>query len=120
MLLREAIHDAARSLVLGVTPHPADIELINSYAAIPNATPQLSVDGVVWIASLAACLADIARDAVLVIGGAETDRLRMCDENGCRMLFFDGSPANSRRWCSMSICGNRAKVAMHRRKTQRE
>jgi predicted RNA-binding Zn ribbon-like protein len=122
LLLREAIHEAVRSAVLGTTPDPADVELINRYAANPNAAPQLSSDGIVWMASrvLTACLSDIARDAVLLIGGAETARLRMCNEDGCRMLFFDASPANRRRWCSMSICGNRDKVAMHRQKKQRE
>jgi len=122
LLLREAIHDASHSVVLGATPVPTDIELINRYAANPNAAPQLSSDGIVWMASraFAACLAEIARDAVLLIGGAQTDRLRMCDEDGCRMLFFDASPARRRRWCSMSICGNREKVAAHRQKNQAE
>ena len=122
LLLREAIHDAVRSVVLGETPDPADIKLINGYAANPNAAPQLSSNGIVWMASrvLTACLAEVARDAVLLIGGGQTDRLRMCNEDGCRMLFFDASPAKRRRWCSMSICGNRDKVAAHRQKKQRD
>jgi len=122
LLLREAIHDVARSLVLGETPRRADVEVINRHAAHPNPVPQLSTDGIVWMTlrPLAACLADIARDAVLLIGGTETGRLRMCNEKGCRMLFFDASPAGRRKWCSMSICGNRDKVAAHRQKKQKE
>jgi predicted RNA-binding Zn ribbon-like protein len=42
----------------------------------------------------------------------DPDRLRVCD--GCRWIFVDRSPAGRRRWCDMSTCGNRAKVARHR------
>ncbi|HEY3277112.1 MAG TPA: ABATE domain-containing protein [Syntrophorhabdaceae bacterium] len=122
LLLREAIHDAANATALGIPPLFSDIERINRHAAHPNAAPQLSSGSIVWAAPrpVAAALADIARDAVFVIGGGETDRLRMCDEKGCRMLFFDSSPANRRRWCSMSICGNREKVALHRQRGQED
>jgi predicted RNA-binding Zn ribbon-like protein len=47
---------------------------------------------------------------------AEHDRrrLRVCADDTCRWLFVDRSPAGRRRWCDMSTCGNRAKVARHR------
>ena len=44
-------------------------------------------------------------------------RLRQCE--GCVVHFHDISKKGSRRWCSMSLCGNRDKVATYRRK-QRE
>jgi predicted RNA-binding Zn ribbon-like protein len=31
------------------------------------------------------------------------------------MYFLDVSKNRKRRWCSMSICGNRAKAATHRK-----
>lgn len=40
-------------------------------------------------------------------------RLRACANPKCRWLFLDDSKAGSRRWCSMSSCGNRAKVRRH-------
>ncbi|MGJ7907826.1 CGNR zinc finger domain-containing protein [Actinopolyspora sp. H202] len=33
----------------------------------------------------------------------------------CSWLFLDPSPSRRRRWCSMAICGNRAKVERHQR-----
>ncbi len=39
-----------------------------------------------------------------------------CDNSSCRMLFLDKYTANRHRWCAMSICGNRAKVTLHRQR----
>jgi predicted RNA-binding Zn ribbon-like protein len=40
-------------------------------------------------------------------------RLRQCANDKCRWLFVDDRKGGSRRWCSMSTCGNRAKVQRH-------
>jgi predicted RNA-binding Zn ribbon-like protein len=40
-------------------------------------------------------------------------RLRQCANEKCRWLFVDDNKGGSRRWCSMSTCGNRAKVQRH-------
>ncbi len=37
-------------------------------------------------------------------------RLRSCANLECRWLFLDTSKNHSRRWCEMSICGNRMKA----------
>jgi len=29
-------------------------------------------------------------------------------------VFYDGGKNNTRRWCSMNLCGNRDKVARYR------
>jgi predicted RNA-binding Zn ribbon-like protein len=45
-------------------------------------------------------------------------RLRACANDECRLFLLDRSHANSARWCSMKVCGNRMKVRRHyRRKT---
>lgn len=48
-----------------------------------------------------------------VISG-ETERLRICANDGCRWVFEDTCRTGRRRWCSMASCGNRAKAARHR------
>lgn len=37
----------------------------------------------------------------------------------CSWLFLDFSPSRRRRWCSMAICGNRAKAERHHRRSVR-
>jgi predicted RNA-binding Zn ribbon-like protein len=43
-----------------------------------------------------------------------TSRIRKCEL--CVVHFFDTSKKGSRRWCSMSICGNKLKVAAYQRR----
>lgn len=45
---------------------------------------------------------------LLVTG--EAARLKRCAEHACAWVFWDVSKNRSRRWCSMRVCGNRAKV----------
>jgi predicted RNA-binding Zn ribbon-like protein len=40
--------------------------------------------------------------------------LKACEGHSCTLLFADHSRRRARRWCSMAICGNRAKQAAHR------
>jgi predicted RNA-binding Zn ribbon-like protein len=40
-----------------------------------------------------------------------------CQGKACVLLFLDRTHARARRWCSMSICGNRAKQAAHRKRS---
>lgn len=39
--------------------------------------------------------------------------LRECASDDCTWLFLDTSKNHSRRWCSMTQCGNRAKARTH-------
>lgn len=40
--------------------------------------------------------------------------VKRCEGEACTLMFVDRTPTRARRWCSMSICGNRAKQAAHR------
>jgi predicted RNA-binding Zn ribbon-like protein len=40
--------------------------------------------------------------------------VKACEGSTCTLLFVDRTRGRARRWCSMAICGNRAKQAAHR------
>jgi predicted RNA-binding Zn ribbon-like protein len=40
--------------------------------------------------------------------------VKACEGPACTLLFADRTRGRARRWCSMAICGNRAKQAAHR------
>jgi predicted RNA-binding Zn ribbon-like protein len=40
--------------------------------------------------------------------------VKACEGHSCTLMFADRSRRRARRWCSMAICGNRAKQAAHR------
>jgi len=62
------------------------------------------LDRVLWPAVLSA--------AELLISG-ELDRVRECEGERCAWLFLDRSKNRSRRWCDMTVCGNRTKARRH-------
>jgi predicted RNA-binding Zn ribbon-like protein len=45
---------------------------------------------------------------------ADFSAIRRCEGHGCTLWFRDVSARQTRRWCSMAGCGNRAKAAAHR------
>lgn len=40
--------------------------------------------------------------------------IKACEGPACTLMFADHTRARARRWCSMAVCGNRAKQAAHR------
>ena len=42
------------------------------------------------------------------------DRLKACAAEDCQWAFYDSSRNHSRTWCSMEVCGNRAKTRAYR------
>ena len=63
-----------------------------------------------------ALLVTLAREAVQLLGGREASRIRQCQSLTCTIFFVDNSRKGDRRWCSMSACGNKAKVAEFRQR----
>ncbi|MFF0448279.1 CGNR zinc finger domain-containing protein [Streptomyces sp. NPDC004609] len=62
-------------------------------------------------------LAAVARDAVeLLTDPLARARLRECEGESCRRVYLDTSRGRRRRWCSSEVCGNRERVARHRRR----
>jgi predicted RNA-binding Zn ribbon-like protein len=49
-----------------------------------------------------------------LLAETESSRIRKCES--CVVHFFDTSKKGSRRWCSMSICGNKFKVAAYQQR----
>ena len=49
-----------------------------------------------------------------LICSADFTRIKNCEGPTCGLWFLDISKNHKRRWCTMDVCGNRAKVAAHR------
>jgi predicted RNA-binding Zn ribbon-like protein len=62
---------------------------------------------------LSGLLAPVAEAAALLLAREDPGRVRRCSAPGCGHWFLDTSKNQRRRWCSMAVCGNRAKVAAH-------
>ena len=42
--------------------------------------------------------------------------IKKCQNPACVLFFYDTTKNHTRHWCSMSLCGNRSKVAAHYRR----
>ena len=51
----------------------------------------------------------IVRSAAELLTSEDLGRVRKCGRDGCDWLFVDMSKNQSRRWCSMNMCGSRVK-----------
>jgi predicted RNA-binding Zn ribbon-like protein len=44
--------------------------------------------------------------------------VKACEGSACTLMFADHTRRRARRWCSMALCGNRAKQAAYRHRAQ--
>ncbi|GGX61556.1 CGNR zinc finger domain-containing protein [Streptomyces minutiscleroticus] len=61
----------------------------------------------------------VSRVAAAVAGAAAAGtwpRLKACEAETCLWAYYDRSPAGRGRWCSMAVCGARAKMRRYRSK----
>jgi predicted RNA-binding Zn ribbon-like protein len=114
--LRAAITRMAYGFAVGTRPLPADVDVLNAFAADAPLVRALHPEGGTRLIepTAAAALATLARDGVDLFGGRLAARIRVCAAEDCGLLFVDASRPGRRRWCSMERCGNLAKVRGHR------
>jgi predicted RNA-binding Zn ribbon-like protein len=61
-----------------------------------------------------ALLIPIAEAMARLVSEEDFTYVKACEGPVCTLLFLDNTRRHARRWCSMAICGNRAKVAAFR------
>ncbi|MGC2670963.1 MAG: CGNR zinc finger domain-containing protein [Candidatus Acidiferrum sp.] len=99
------------------------VEPVNDVLRITEGHDELLQQGGAWGLEFVAregglewLLAAIARSAAELIAEGPSARFRVCSNPSCGLFFYDTSRTRRRRWCSMSRCGNRHKVASFSRR----
>ncbi len=59
-------------------------------------------------------LLPIGEEIARFLCSGDFEYVKACEGSTCTLLFVDRTRGRARRWCSMAICGNRAKQAAHR------
>jgi predicted RNA-binding Zn ribbon-like protein len=59
-------------------------------------------------------LGPLVEAAADLLTHGDFDLVRPCEDQNCILWFYDRTKSHHRRWCSMSTCGNRFKVAAFR------
>jgi predicted RNA-binding Zn ribbon-like protein len=65
-----------------------------------------------------ALLLPIAEALARFVCSEDFTYVKACEGPACTLLFADRTRGRARRWCSMAICGNRAKQAAHRHRSK--
>jgi predicted RNA-binding Zn ribbon-like protein len=66
-----------------------------------------------------ALLIPIAKAMAELVCSEDFSDIKACEGHACTLFFLDRTRGRARRWCSMAICGNRAKQAAHRKRAKR-
>lgn len=105
---------------------PGEVDKINGVlgAALSRRRLAQGDGGLVWTwedvdpGDLRAPLWPVIESAASLLTSDDLDRVRECGAEDCNWLFLDCSRAGTRRWCSMSSCGNREKARRYYRRQQ--
>ena len=63
-----------------------------------------------------ALLLAVAEALAQLVCAEDFSQVKACEGPTCTLLFADHTRGHARRWCSMALCGNRAKQAAHRQR----
>jgi predicted RNA-binding Zn ribbon-like protein len=64
-------------------------------------------------------LLPLARSLADLVCTEDFTAVKACEGPECTLLFVDRTRGRARRWCSMAVCGNRAKQAAHRKRAKK-
>jgi predicted RNA-binding Zn ribbon-like protein len=64
-------------------------------------------------------LVPVAESASDLLCHGDLSLILKCENPRCILYFYDATKNHTRRWCSMTVCGNRMKVAAHYRRRRR-
>jgi predicted RNA-binding Zn ribbon-like protein len=66
-----------------------------------------------------ALLLPVGEALARLVATEDFSRVKACEGPTCTLLFADHTRGRARRWCTMAVCGNRAKQAAHRNRLKK-
>jgi predicted RNA-binding Zn ribbon-like protein len=115
--LRESLR-AALLAHAGHPPHRTTTPLGELLARAPLYVAVDDRDGSARLApaDAAPLLSRVAAAVAEALVAGTWTRLKACEAETCHWAYYDRSPAGRGRWCSMQVCGARAKMRRYRSK----
>ncbi|MDX3696207.1 CGNR zinc finger domain-containing protein [Streptomyces europaeiscabiei] len=103
----------------GHTPHRPVTPLGRLLASAPLIVAVRAEDGSASLrpaADPAPLVSRVAAAVAEALTAGTWQRLKACEAPDCHWAYYDRSPAGRGRWCSMQVCGARAKMRRYRAK----
>ncbi|MEV0488020.1 CGNR zinc finger domain-containing protein [Streptomyces sp. NPDC050508] len=115
------LRESLRATLLAHAGHPAHQDVTPLGELLSRAPLLVAVDtrdGSAHIESADAepLLSRIAATIAESLVAGTWPRLKACEAPTCHWAYYDRSPAGRGRWCSMAVCGARAKMRRYRAK----
>lgn len=114
------VREGLRSLLAAHHGHPAGVAVaarLDHLMAGVRLRPRVSDAGVTLVAAGGGLDGYLGRLAAAIgearVGGT-WERLKVCRSDSCRWAFYDHSKNARSSWCSMRVCGARAKARAYR------
>ena len=118
-----AVREALRALLLannGGELDPGAPATLTAAADRARLTVVLDEHGHARVEPSAAGIDRVFGRLLGIVARAQADgtweRMKACPWHTCHVAFYDHSRNRSRTWCSMAVCGNRAKAQTYRRR----
>jgi predicted RNA-binding Zn ribbon-like protein len=118
-----AVREALRALLLannGGALDPDAAATLNAAADRARLTVAVDEAGYARVEPRAAGIDRAFGRLLGIVARAQADgtweRMKACPWHTCHVAFYDHSRNRSRTWCSMAVCGNRAKAQSYRRR----
>ena len=120
--LREMLYRIFHAIAVGSRPKESELSQLNRALHLAPTRNVLVAagEGFGWRVEEAArlttaptLLASVLWSAGDLLTSVQLARVRECANSKCLWLFLDESKNGTRRWCSMTACGNRAKAHRH-------
>ncbi|MBI1877995.1 MAG: CGNR zinc finger domain-containing protein [Chloroflexi bacterium] len=118
LAFRPVLREMVKQIVTGQSVPPATIEEINRllpyrirYSELIQEQDRFTTRSHLEFEEAIHLLTPIAEAAGDLLCQADFSLIKKCENPECILYFYDTSKNHVRRWCSMSLCGNRMKVA---------
>ncbi|MEU1317079.1 CGNR zinc finger domain-containing protein [Streptomyces tibetensis] len=115
------LRESLRATLLAHAGHPPHRAVTPLGALLAEAPLLVTVDAADGSAALApaddrSLYARVAAAVAEALVAGTWTRLKACEAADCHWAYYDRSPAGRGRWCSMQVCGTRAKMRRYRAK----
>jgi predicted RNA-binding Zn ribbon-like protein len=120
-----AVREAIRGVIganSGAPLFPIDIATLNEAAGASRMRIRFGSDGKgrlePEVGGVVGAMGRIVGSVFTAMAEPSWSRLKLCDSQTCRWVFYDQSRNHSSRWCSMAECGNRSKAKRFRQRAK--
>ncbi|WP_231157959.1 CGNR zinc finger domain-containing protein [Streptomyces sp. CNZ748] len=115
------LRESLRAILLAHAGHPAHGPVTPLGDLLARAPLVVTVDPADGSAALAPVdegplLSRVAAAVAEALTAGTWQRFKACESPDCHWAYYDRSPGGRGRWCSMQVCGARAKMRRYRAK----